>query len=165
MLHTAVCKDRELLSASVLNTRLNTQWRQMCERRETISTRGEKKLWRSVVLAGMLTSRAWGNEGKPHSAKATTSRLETQAGRLRMKAGSKRRAEQTEGVLSGAELKRMAGMKERQRPREEDRNEHLVGRSKDGSFKSSTSASPGSCCSLWNRQPERSPRIKANHLQ
>lgn len=51
-----------------------------------------------------------------------------------MKAGSKRHAEQTEGVLSRAELRRMAGMKERQRPREEDRNEHLRGRSKDGSF-------------------------------
>lgn len=51
-----------------------------------------------------------------------------------MKAGSKSRAEQTEGVLSRAEMKRMAGMKERRRPGKEDRNEHLVGGSKDGSF-------------------------------
>lgn len=39
----------------------------------TIGTGGKKKLWRSVMLAGMLTSRAWGNEGTLHSAKATPS--------------------------------------------------------------------------------------------
>lgn len=87
--------------------------------------------------------------------------LETQVGRFWMKGGSKRlgtRWNWQKERWAGLAWRRDVGLRRRRAMRP------WWAGAKTGASKS-TSASPGSCCSLWSRHCESSPGIKANHMQ